>query len=356
MEKIIYDIWLKSLEKVNDSIKIQLLKTFGGSEAIYHASENALKAMQCINDDMIKYIMSQKDLNKANDIYKIIVQKEIKAIVYTNPLYPKLLKEIYDPPFMLYMRGNLTAEDESPIAIVGARKATAYGKWASYSIAQKLSEYSKTIVSGMAYGADTYAHKGALEGGGRTIAVLGCGVDICYPKANQHLMNKIIENGAVISEYEPGTPAFPYYFPARNRIISGLSNAIVVVEAGVHSGSLITAEYALEQGRDIYAVPGNIESIYSKGTNRLIKEGAIPLIDINGFLKELNIVKTKDIVKDQLGTVERKLLDIIYETQPVHMEILMNKLKMQSSEINALLTILEIKGFVKMAGKIVVAK
>lgn len=208
----------------------------------------------------------------------------------------------------------------------------------------------------MAYGADTYAHKGALEGGGRTIAVLGCGVDICYPKVNQHLMNKIIENGAVISEYEPGTPAFPYYFPARNRIISGLSNAIVVVEAGINSGSLITAEYALEQGRDIYAVPGNIESIYSKGTNRLIKEGAIPLIDINGFLKELNIVKTKDIVKDQLGTVERRLLDIIYENQPVHMEILMNKLKMQSSEINALLTILEIKGFVKMAGKIVVAK
>lgn len=140
MEKIIYDIWLKSLEKVNNSIKIQLFETFGGSEALYHVTENDLRAMQCINDDMIKYIMTQKDLNKANNIYKIIVEKDIKAILYTDPLYPKLLKEIYDPPFMLYVRGNLKAEDESPIAIVGARKATAYGKWASYSIAQKLSE------------------------------------------------------------------------------------------------------------------------------------------------------------------------------------------------------------------------
>lgn len=359
MGETIYDIWLKTLDGVSQQKKIELVKNLGNSKTVYQASKSILENIKGINKDISNIILENKDMNKAEKILNTMRKEDINGITFYHDSYPKSLREIYNPPFLIYMRGNLLSADESAIALVGARKATSYGKWAAHTIASKLAEYGVTVVSGMAYGVDTFAHQGALENGGRTIAVLGCGVDICYPKSNYKLMKQIIEQGAVISEYDPGTPPLPRYFPARNRIISGLSKGIVIVEAGLKSGSLITAEYALEQGRDVYAIPGNIESIYSQGTNKLIKEGAIPIISIEDFLYELNLVNSSITLDDkiELGSDERELLESVEKYQSISVDALIYKLRKQPSEVNALLTILEIKGLIKvMSGKIIIAK
>ncbi len=358
MDGNLYDIWLSTLKSITPQKKINLLEYHNSSEEVYHASKGALKNVEGINEKTANIIIMNKDLDEAKRIYDKMEKEKIRGMMFFDPEYPSCLKEIYNPPFYLYIQGELKDEDKDAISIVGARKGTAYGKWAAHSIASSLAQCSVTVVSGMAYGIDSHAHQGALDSNGRTIAVLGCGVNVCYPKKNQGLMNKIISSGAVISEYPPDTPPNPAYFPQRNRIISGLSRALIVVEAGIKSGSLITAEYALEQGIDIYAVPGNIQSIYSKGTNKLIKEGAMPIVDIDEFLHELNLSKKKNILDHIiLGGDEKKIYEMIEKSQPVPMDTLTYQLKKQPSEVHALLTILEIKGLIKvMSGKIIIAK
>ncbi len=356
MDTVVFDIWLKELPHLSSQMKIHLVKCMGDSEKVFHASKRDLGDVEGINQDTLNNILLNKDLYNAKNIYDTMKEEEIKSVSYFSEYYPEILKEIYDPPFLFYIKGKLTKTDKDAIAIVGARKATSYGKWAAYNIACRLAEYNKTIISGMAFGADTFAHRGALDGKGRTIAILACGVDICYPKSNDKLMKRIIENGSVISEQAPGTRPLPRYFPARNRIISGLSKAVVVVEAGLKSGSLITADYAIEQGRDVYAVPGNIESIYSKGTNKLIMEGAVPIIGIEEFIQELNL-GGESPSEISLSMYEKDLINIVRKHQPVSIDVLLYKLDSTPSEINALLTVLEIKGMIEMMpGKIIIAK
>lgn len=358
MSSYIYDIWLNNIKNIGSLKKIQLIEHFKSSEHIYHASLNALKNVEGINEKIANIIIMNKDLDEAKKTFAKMEAEQIKGMTFFDNDYPSCLKQIYNPPFYIYMQGSLSEQDKGSIGIVGARKGTAYGKWAAHSIATNLAECSVTVVSGMAYGIDTFAHQGALDGNGRTIAVLGCGINVYYPKKNYSLMNKIKTTGAIISEYPPDTPPHPAYFPQRNRIISGLSKALVVVEAGIKSGSLITAEFALEQGRDVYAVPGNIQSIYSKGTNHLIKEGAIPIVDIDEFLYELNLSKKKNILEHvTLGEDEQKIFEKIQNCQPVAIDALIYELKKETSEVQALLTILEIKGLIKvMSGKIIIAK
>ncbi len=198
----------------------------------------------------------------------------IEILTQESPLYPPLLKEIYDPPQVLYCKGQLNALSYPKTAVVGSRKLSEYGAQAALAVAEKLSRGGRAVVSGMARGADSRAHEGALEGPSPTIAVLGCGVDICYPPENSLLRERILENGLILSEYPPGTAALPFHFPQRNRIISGLCRETIVVEAGLKSGSLITAEQALEQGREVYCVPGSIFSDANLGAHRLLQEGA----------------------------------------------------------------------------------
>ena len=284
---------------------------------------------------------------------------EIKTVKINEVNYPKMLKYIDNPPETLYYRGDISIASGTAIAIVGARKATAYGKWAAYGLANKLSEYDVVVVSGMAYGIDAYAHKGAVENKGKTIAVFGCGVDICYPAANKKLMENIFTSGLIISEYEPGTKPLPYRFPMRNRIISGLCFGTIIVEAGLNSGSLITAECAAEQGRNIYAVPGNINSVYSIGANKLIKDGATPIIVLDDIIDELGISRKSNLVKqkEKMGKDEIILYDIVLSSGEVSSDYLCSKTGKQPSEINALVTILEMKGMIQTAlGKIFIAK
>ncbi len=243
--------------------------------------------------------------------YKRIPTEEIRQVGIRDREYPELLKYIPDPPEVLYYAGDIALASKPAIAVVGARKATSYGRWAAYGFAKKLAEYEIVVVSGMAYGIDSFAHKGAVENDGKTIAVLGCGVDICYPDSNQPLRERILNEGLILSEYEPGTPPMPFRFPLRNRIISGLCIGVIIAEAGLASGSLITAERAAEQGRYIYALPGNINSIYSFGTNKLIKDGATPLIVFDDIIDELGIARKAPAkaLKIRLGKDEREIFE-----------------------------------------------
>ncbi|WP_051280094.1 DNA-processing protein DprA [Anaerovorax odorimutans] len=284
---------------------------------------------------------------------------DIKKVKINEEDYPNLLKYINEPPKELYYRGNIKLANKASIAIVGARKASDYGKWAAYNLAVKLAEYDIVTVSGMAYGIDTFAHKGALENEGKTIAVLGCGVDICYPVSNQNLMERISKNGLILSEFEPGAKPLPYRFPLRNRIISGISIGTIVAEAGLNSGSLITAEYAAEQGRNIYAVPGNINNMNSIGSNKLIKDGATPIIVIDDIIDELCIERKSIDEKDKLllGEDEKLFYEILLQNGEVTSDFLCRTTGKSVSEVNSIITILEIKGIIQTAlGKIFVAK
>lgn len=283
----------------------------------------------------------------------------IREISLKDAGFPELLRAIKNPPSTMYYKGNLDLCDTPCLAVVGARKATPYGKWAAYHIAKRAAEHGVTIVSGMASGIDSCGHMGALDVGGNTIAVLGCGPDICYPRTNRELMNRIARSGLILSEYPPGSPPLQGQFPARNRIISGLSYGVLVAEASLGSGSLITAGLALDQGREVFAVPGNIDSIYSIGTNKLIQDGATPLADVDDILDLLGIREIRSSKKQRalLGEDEEIILQFVTDYGSVTLDRLCMISGKAPAAVGALVTILEMKGVVRTSmGKIHVAK
>jgi len=266
--------------------------------------------------------------------------------------YPQILKKIFNPPKVLYWRGKLL-NNETCFAIVGTRRCSSYGKEIAFSIAQDLTEAGLIIVSGMARGIDTFSHKGVLEESKRTIAVLGTGLDekSVYPKENLKLARKILENGgALVSEYPPGTPGLKQNFPERNRIISGMSIGVLVVEAKQKSGALITAEWAKKQGRKIFAVPGSIHSLNSRGCHFLIKQGAKLVDSANDILKELNLPKIKKRKEITPINKEESLILEILKIESLHIDKIIEKTNLNPSIISATLAIMEIKGKVKNLG------
>lgn len=283
-----YWLWLSSLVKISPRKRLALLNHFKNPALLWEAGENELRASQLCTPKIISYIMDNDIKRNADKLTARVLASDIGVITIHDESYPRMLKYTADPPAVLYCRGRLVP-DELCVAVVGSRKATWYGLDTSKRLSSELARHGVTVVSGMARGVDSKAHCGALEAGGRTIAVLGCGVDIVYPKENFKLMDEICRRGAVISEFLPGTEPIPFNFPARNRIISGLTQGVVIVEASEKSGSLITADFALEQGRDVFAVPGNINSMNSSGTNRLIREGARIITCAGDILDEINI-------------------------------------------------------------------
>ncbi len=358
-EEKIYIHWIHSIQGIGQKNLEKLMDVFGCGKNIFEASERQLKKVEGINHKIIHNLLENKSDEQLQRIAEKVAQLRISSVSNKNVDYPENLRNIYDPPFLLHMRGNLVEGDKKAVAIVGARKATAYGKWVAYKIAGELAQRGITVVSGMAYGVDTAAHKGALDVGGRTIAVLGCGVDICYPKTNYQLMEEIALKGVVISEYALGTEPISGNFPARNRIISGLSRGVVVIEAGLKSGSLITAEMALEQGREVFAVPGNINNAMSVGSNKLIQEGAKLVTSVEDILCELDIVPESTIEKVMvdLSETESKVYQKILERQPIHFEVLSSILGMNVHKVSSIITILQIKGLIEqLPGKILIIK
>jgi len=267
-------LWLIAIAKVRRSAISKLIDIYGSAEAVYNISESEIKSLKFLHDDE-KTALCKKELQLASKYSEYIEKNDTKFITPEDEEYPSSLFHIEDAPHGLFCRGKFVDMNENIlIAVVGARKCTQYGHECSRKISRDVAKEGAIIVSGMATGIDSAAHEGALEAGMPTIAVLGCGVNIVYPPSNHNLMRRIMETGMVISEYPVNTSASRYTFPDRNRIISGISNGIAVIEAGERSGSLITARCAAEQGKDIYAVPGHINSPSSKGTNELIKDGA----------------------------------------------------------------------------------
>lgn len=283
-------------------------------------------------------------------------ENRVIVIKKSSSDYPKILKEIHNAPKQLFVRGNLPKDHNLNFAIVGTRAASEYGRALAFKIAKELAELGFNIVSGLALGIDTEAHLGALEGNGKTTAVIGSAIDdnSIYPSANFKLAKKIISSGgAVISEYEPGTKSEIWFFPERNRIISGLSRGVLVVEAPEKSGALITARLALEQNRDVFAIPGSIFSKNSIGANILIKNGAKMVTSVDDILEELNLtdLKTeKKFNKKENLTEEEKIIFNIVEKEPTHIDKICKVSKMTASQALSAVSMLEIKGMIKNIG------
>ncbi len=282
---------------------------------------------------------------------------KVQVLSYGEARYPDLLAEIKNPPKKLYYIGNYDILKKTCVAVVGSRTTTTYGRKAATAIAKRLAERDVCVVSGMAAGIDSCAHRGVLEARGFTVAVFGCGIDVCYPPENRELRNEIADKGLILSEYPPGTPANRYNFPNRNRIISGLSQMTVVVQARNRSGALITAELAAEQGREVMTLPGNIDSQYNLGNNKLIKDGAIPIISIDDVLEPLGLNKLDcDRAREQLSDTEFSIFEMLLNNGEMSIDEICFKLEKSPAYVNPILSFMEMRGFIFSAlGKIFLA-
>lgn len=285
MEHKEYWVWLSRIQNVRKNILYEILKKINLDE-LWHADKYKLTNLG-FSIQETKELLDAKYRFGLNNYIDYLNKNNIKLITIFDKSYPKKLRNIYDPPLVLYAKGNINLLNRLGIAIVGCRLSTNYGNNISTQFSYILSKYNINVISGLARGIDASSHKGAIKANGNTIAVVGSGLDIIYPYENKYLFTEIIEKGGlIISEYVPGTKPISKNFPQRNRIISGISNGVLVVEAKEKSGSLITAEFALEQGREVYAVPGNINSMNSAGTNELIKQGAKMVTSVSEILED----------------------------------------------------------------------
>lgn len=355
-----YWIALKSVSGIGNLTFKALLDNFGSPSLILNAPVSKLTGITGITKKMALAINSFSDWDKVNQSFELLNKNKIAIITYQDDNYPEKLKNIYDRPPFLYVCGSLMKDDIN-IAIVGSRRATTYGKYTTERISRELAQKGVTVVSGMARGIDTAAHRGALGARGRTIAVLGSGLDVIYPPENKKLFAEIIENGAVISEFPMGTPPIAANFPSRNRIISGMSYGVLVVEAGEKSGSLITARLALEQGREVFAVPGSVETPTSRGTNRLIKEGAKLIENAEDILEEIipQLEKTKVLSETltsenevkppakeiELTIKEKQVADFIFD-KIIHIDDIIAATNLSPADALSTLMSLELKNLV----------
>lgn len=353
-------LWLIAIAKVRRSAISKMLDLYGSAEAVYNLSEEEIKAAKFLNDEE-KVALCKKELDLAKNYVEYIKKNNTKFITPLDEEYPTALFHIEDPPHGLFCRGRFTDMNENVlIAMVGARKCTQYGHECARVISRDVAKEGAVIVSGMATGIDSAAHEGALEAGMPTIAVLGCGVNIVYPASNHGLMKRIMETGMVISEYPVNTGASKYTFPDRNRIISGISSGVAVIEAGTRSGSLITARCAAEQGKDIFAVPGHINSPSSKGANELIKDGAHLITcadDITfNYSARLEYVKNKFYSKKTAADeylinpadnndIESAIANVL-TAEPITIDEISQITGYDTSDINTALLMMELSGAV----------
>jgi DNA processing protein len=348
-EELKYWLWWNRVPGVGPTRFFKLLEEYGSMTDAWRAPRHALEPF--VGEKvLVAWEETKKNWDPEQELAKI-EHLGLCLYRYSDPKYPPLLKKIFNPPPLLYVAGGFEYGDDLAVAIVGTRTPTPVGAYNAKQLAIELTGQGLTIISGMARGIDSEAHRGALEAGGRTIAVLGCGLDIFYPPENENLMRNIAEHGAVITEFPLGTGPLAQNFPARNRIISGLSLGVVVVEAAQDSGSLITAGFALEQGRDVFAVPGNIGSEGSKGPHKLIRQGAKLVETAQDILDELAIpqLSASEVGMGAFETAnefERKVLAVM-SREPLHIDQIVRHSSLSSAQVNSVLVQLELKGVVK---------
>ncbi len=345
--------FLLALQSINGigTVKLRkLIDYFQNPEAAWQARAGELTAAGFSSLDTEKIIHGRKQINP-QQLFEQILRQNLKIVSLFDSDYPQNLVQIYDPPIVLFYRGNLPKNEQPSIAIVGTRKVTGYGRLVTEKFATELAAAGLTIISGLARGVDSIAHQSTLKAQGRTLAVLGGGLNQLYPPENQNLANQIIDSGgAVISEYFPDVLPNPGHFPARNRIIAGLSQAVLVTEADINSGSLITARQALEMGREIFAIPGPITSQLSLGTAELIKNGATLVTDPAEIPTALHIEpQTSNFQPPVLSSTDQQILSLL-QNDTLHIDQICRQLKQPSSQTSAALMKLEIKGVVKNLG------
>jgi DNA processing protein len=351
MHEEIYMLWLSSLVTSLGSRKLNdLLSRYKTAKAIFTAPRDQLKQTGGLSPLAYDVLVRNRRLETIEVLLQELAAKQISYISRNHEAFPMLLAAIPDPPVGIFCLGELPPDNLHKVSIIGSRKCSEYGLMAAKTLATPLARRGVVIVSGMAKGIDSMAHKGALEGGGKTIAVLGCGADICYPSEAMPLRNEIIKNGCVISEYPPGIRPEKYYFPARNRIISGLSHAVIVAEASRKSGTLITVDTAQDQGREVLAVPGNISSKLSEGTNRLIRDGAFPVIDYTDVLFALGIsgeaepeTPSKNV---NLAPDEKRVYDVV-NLSAIHLDEITMLTGLSTGQIHMVCIALELKKLIK---------
>jgi DNA processing protein len=332
----------------------QLEEHFGRLERAWHAAPGELKAAG-LDAATVSACLAARDAVNPDEEAERLAQHGVAALTWHDAEYPRRLCEVYDRPPVLYVRGMLTPADEWAVAVVGTRRVSVYGRQVAEEMSRGLASNRITVVSGLARGVDAIAHRAALECGGRTIAVLACGLDLVYPPEHKRLAEQIIENGALISDYAIGTQPRSEFFPRRNRILSGVSLGVLVVEGDVKSGALITARQALEQNREVFAVPGSIYSPNSRGTNKLIQDGEAKLtLDVQDVLAELNLtMASHQIEMTELlpaDDTERTLLRFL-SAQPVHVDDVRRESGLPIATVTSTLALLELRGLVRQVGR-----
>ncbi len=330
----------------------RLLEYFDTLEAAWSASEHALRATG-LPSDVVAAILAERGLIDPEREMQQLERHGVRALTLDDEDYPRLLRHIPLPPPVLYVRGTLLPTDELAIGLVGTRRATSYGTDMTARISRGLAEAGVTVVSGLALGIDTVAHRTALEAGGRTLAVFGCGLDTIYPSRNRQLAEQVVENGALVSEYALGTRPDARNFPVRNRIISGLSRGVVVVEAPARSGALITTSFAADQGRDVFAVPGSALSNASIGCHELIRNGATLVTGAGQILDQLDVARVEVQTQARLLLPETQSERMLYEivgAEPRHVNELSIESGLAIQETSGTLLALELKGLVRQSG------
>ncbi|MDK2982188.1 MAG: processing protein [Chloroflexota bacterium] len=331
-----------------------LVKYFGSLKAAWEASEPQLRKAG-LSPKPVQALLELRRNYDPQSEYQRVIDAGIQVLTMQEAEYPKRLAAIEYPPPVLFVKGKLCPEDDFSVAIVGTRRVTAYGRQVANELAAYLVQNQITVVSGLARGVDGIAHQAALNAGGRTLAVLGSGVDVIYPPEHRNLAAAIQQNGALISDYYPGTAPEGNNFPPRNRIISGLSLAVVIIEAGERSGALITANFAAGQGREVFAVPGTIYAPRSKGTNRLIRDGALPLLDFSEILEALKLTQIDDYryAKQVLpeNDIELLLMEALRD-EPMHINEIKAATGLPIDKISSTLVLMELKGLVRNTGNL----
>ena len=329
-----------------------LLEYFGDAQTAWEAPPVELEAAG-LSERLIEGVLQARKEGAAERAWESVLSEGITVVTWEDECYTRRLKEIDQPPPVLYLRGEIRDEDQWSVAIVGTRRATAYGHQAAQELAAALARRGITVVSGLARGIDAIAHQAALKADGRSLAVLGSGVDHIYPPEHRRLADQMCAQGALVTDYPPGTPPDAANFPPRNRIISGLSLAVVVIEAGESSGALITASFASDQGRAVFALPGNIYAPQSKGTNRLIREGAHIFLDVSDLLEVLNLgqVSQQRAARVTLpGDATEAKLYAILGREPIHVDEIGARSELPIEQVSAALTLMELKGLVRQVG------
>lgn len=353
MSDIRYWIGLSLVPDIGPVTARQLISHVGSPEHIFRLGVRGLLSVEGMTRTRAENIANFSGWDNVEKQVKMLEQRGITVICYGAPEYPRLLQEIPDAPVVIYVRGSYQPDDRFAIAVVGSRKYSPYGEAVTQKISGELAVAGFTVTSGMARGIDTFAHRSAMASGGRTIAVLGSGIDVCYPSENKGLMEKIAASGCVVSEFAPGTPPNRENFPRRNRLISGLSLGVLVVEAAEGSGSLITASTALEQNREVFAVPGNITAKTSAGTNLLIRQGAKIVLQTGDIIEELAPVLKGFIRKEtrqnsELSREEQELCAFL-TGEPKHIDLLAREIGLPVHRILDILLSLELKGVIRQS-------